>query len=506
VPGLPRSLPPNGGDGRPPAPVAIPPAIPAAFRREAGMPDPSYARAIDQHIEDILRTPEDAPVRNYFENNVVKFVQVLRHLGIRVSSAETVDAINALTLVEVVLRPQVRAALRAMLVKDPDEQFIFDRAFDLFFVPGEEKAARIEVRQFQQAQAAAQLEYAERELRFQDSPLSLTDDQKAAYSKMAEEQKQKLKSFLEQSSAGHKVDHTFQPLIENIVRGHLERWKKQYEEAHGPLLRQERLTGDQELDQIIDEILTGSGEEKDPILSEDMKNIPDRDVPKVTLIIKKLTRRLATRISRRFRMTRKRRQVDLRRTIRSNIRYGGAMLDLKFRKRRIDKPDLLLFCDVSGSMAKYASFVLQFTYGLSSVVRGIESFIFAEDLERVTTFFTQKRPFEETMAAIMNQSVVWGKGTDLARALRTFLVRHRQVLTADTIIIIVSDTKTVSAAQAADTLAVMRRRVRDVLWLNTLPRAEWDDVGSVEFFRGLCQMFECYTLVHLEKILRHQMA
>lgn len=481
--------------------------LPERLRREpGGGPPPEYIRAIDRHIDDILHTPQDSKVRNYFENNIVKFIQVLRHLGIRVSSAETVDAINALTMVDIVIRPQVKAALRATLVKDPDEQFIFDRAFDLFFVPVEEKAARIEMREFRDAEAAAQMQYAERELRFQDQPLDLTDEQKAAYSKMGEEQKQKLKEFLDQSSGGHKVDQSFQPLIENIVRGHLERWKKQYEEEHGAIMKQNQLTGDQELDQIIEEVLSGTGEERDPILYEDMKNIPEKDIPKVTLIIKKLTRRLATRISRRYRMTRKRQRVDLRRTIRSNIRYGGTMFDLQYKSKKVEKPDILLICDVSGSMAKYASFVLQFIYGLSSVVRGIESFIFSEDLERVTPFFNEKRPFEETMAGIMNQSGVWGKGTDLVRALRTFHLKYRQTLTSDTIIIVVSDTKTLSAPEAAAIVGTMRRRVKDIIWLNTLPEREWPDVSSVECFREYCEMFECYTLAHLEKILRTQMA
>ena len=52
----------------------------------------------------------------------------------------------------------------------------------------------------------------------------------------------------------------------------------------------------------------------------------------------------------------------------------------------------------------------------------------------------------------------------------------------------------------------MRRRVRDVIWLNTLPHNEWGGLGSVEAFRRNSEMFECYTLAHLERIMRRQMA
>jgi hypothetical protein len=462
-------------------------------------------RFVQSYAEGVVDVNErgGTEVPNYLENNLVKFIQVLRHLGIRASSAEAIEALQAIELIDVLNRREVKSALRATLVKDLDEQSIFDRAFDLFFVPEDKKTERIEVRTHKKAARAQQLRQAEEDLKFQGEKLALSEEQKAAYGRLGEGQKQKLKDFLTQSSGGHKVDRSFQPMIENIVRGHLERWRRQMETEFR--VDEDDLTGDEELDEIIEEILAGTGEDNDPILYEDMRNIADKDIPKVTLIIKRLTRRLATRISRRYRMTRKRQKVDLRRTIRSNIRYGGTPFDLKYKSKRVQKPKILLICDISGSMARYASFVLQFIYGLSSVVRGIESFIFSENLERVTPYFDAKRPFEETMAEVINHSVIWGKGTDLVTSLQTFRRYHKQLLTSDTIVIIVSDTKTLAANEAAAILAGIKRRVRDVIWLNTLPRSEWTGLSSVEAFRKNSQMFECYTLAHLEKIIRRQM-
>ncbi|MHB0884835.1 MAG: vWA domain-containing protein [Bacillota bacterium] len=471
--------------------------------REA--PDPRQ-RFNQDYAEGVVDVQErgGARVPDYLENNLVKFIQVLRHLGIRVSSAEALEGLQAVELVDIMSRPEVKTALRATLVKDLDEIPIFDRAFDLFFVPEEKKTERLEVRTHKKTARAQQLKQAEDDLKFQGDKLTLSEEQRATYARLGDTQKQKLKDFLAQSSGGHKVDKSFQPMIENIVRGHLERWRHQMEAEF--TVDDEDLTGDEELDEIIEQILAGTGEDNDPILYEDMRNIPDKDIPKVTLIIKRLTRRLATRISRRYRMTRKRQRVDLRRTIRSSIRYGGAPFDLKFKSRRVQKPKILLICDVSGSMARYASFILQFIYGLSSVVRGIESFIFSENLERVTPYFETKRPFEETMAEVINHSVVWGKGTDLVTSLQTFRRQYKQLLSSDTILIIVSDTKTLAANEAAGILAAMRRRVRDVIWLNTLPHNEWGGLGSVEAFRKNSEMFECYTLDHLERIMRRQMA
>ena len=186
-------------------------------------------------------------------------------------------------------------------------------------------------------------------------------------------------------------------------------------------------------------------------------------------------------------------------------RYGGTLLELKYRTRKVQKPRLLLICDVSASMARYAVFVIQFIYGLSNVIRNIESFIFSEDLERVTPYFRNGSGFAETMSKLMNQSGQWGRATNLHTSLTTFLGSHQHLLAPDVFVIIVSDTKTLDAPEAARDLKEIRGRVRDVIWLNTLPRKEWKELPAVLDFQKYCRMFECYTLAHLNKVLRGQM-
>ena len=77
-------------------------------------------------------------MKNYLEVNVVRFIHLLRHAGIRIGSGEVIDALNALTLLDLTDREAVRAALKATLVKRPGEQQVFDKAFDIFFAPPEQ--------------------------------------------------------------------------------------------------------------------------------------------------------------------------------------------------------------------------------------------------------------------------------------------------------------------------------------------------------------------------------
>ncbi|MDA8227751.1 MAG: VWA domain-containing protein, partial [Desulfitobacterium hafniense] len=266
------------------------------------------------------------------------------------------------------------------------------------------------------------------------------------------------------------------------------------------------LTGTDELDSVIEGVRDSYFGLDEEIHYQDIQKIADQDFDKAGLIIRKLTRSLATRISRRYRQSKKKQKLDIRRTIRKNIKYGGTLLELKYKTKRIHKPELLLLCDVSASMARYAGFILHFVYGLSSVVDNIESFVFSEDLDRITSAFEQDQSFATTMADIMNQSRELGRGTDLNLALTKLLKNHGQLLTKKRIIIIVSDTKTLAPDKAASQLADIQARVREIIWLNTLPKRDWKSSKAIDLFRNNCVMFECYTLAHLEKVIHNKLS
>ncbi len=470
----------------------------------------------------------------FLQENLVRFVHVLRHLGVPVNPAETVDALAAVELIDLADRSEFRAALRSTLVKTETHAPLFDRAFDLFFARPEERRARVDDRRRARMARADAVERARAELRFQGRILELSPEQLEAYTRLGEVQRERLRDFLAESSSGNNVDAEFQPLIESIVRGHLDRLRREMDPG-----RRSRpdLTGDEDLDTVIEGALDGSAETgADPLLHLDMKDIAEVDLPRASRLIRRLARRLATRLSRRYRETRKRRRPNMRRTIRSNIRHGGVLFDLRFRERKVTRPRLLLICDVSGSMARYTVFILEFVFGLGAAVRGVEAFLFSEQLERITDRIAghpwgtkpagspgaggladgsghgpssrrRRGPggtpqFAQVADQVVGESRVWGKGTDLGAALETLLAEHERVLTRDTVVIVVSDTKTLGADMAAGILAGLRPRVREILWLNTLPREEWPEQRTAALFARTASMHECNTLAHLERVIR----
>lgn len=453
-----------------------------------------------------------------FFGQLARFVAVLRSLGLNTGTAELNDAARALAAVDVLDREQFRLALRATLVKRQRDARAFDLAFDSFFVPDQAKEQR---RQQEAEEAARQeqlMEDSANELKEGVSrsggdwaggateQLQLTDEQLQTYARLPEKERQKINDLLE-SYRGNPVNDPSN-LIAQVVEASLDYWRyhlNRQDEEQGLATRQQQVqyTGDENVDEVVRAVSRDlAAEPEESLLERDMRTIGEQDMPRVTVLLRKMAVRLATGLSRRYRSSRKKQAIDIRRTVRGSVQYGGIPLYLRYRSKRVQKPRLLLICDVSASMAMYARLIVQFLYGLADVVRDIETFIFSEDLERVTPQLRRNLGFAGTMSAIMAQSGQWGKTTNLAQSLHTFLGRYHNLFTKNTYVIIVSDTKTQQAEDTTRQLAEMKRHVRDVLWLNTLPRSKWRDVSTVALFSREVRMLESNTLSQLERSLR----
>ncbi|MEW6424050.1 MAG: VWA domain-containing protein [Bacillota bacterium] len=437
---------------------------------------------------------------------VAQFVHILRQLGVRVSIAETMDVYEALTHVDLLDKRQVKGALRALLVKNPYDWLIFNQAFEFFFLPGEVKQECLDAYRRQKEAEEEGLKATAAELsqlfrpwqEYIPEKYQLTRENIKTFARLPEQEQKRLQEIVAQMR-GNPVNNPGE-LIARVVQAALNYWRyyllKRQAQSGGTLLPEGRLVAGAHFCRNPEEQL----------LHEDMQNIKDENLPKITALIQQLSSRLASRLSRRYQKSRRARIIDIRRTIRQNIRYGGAPLELRYRSRRPRHPKIVLICDVSASMARYARFVLQFIYGLSSAGQKVESFIFSEDLERITPFFRRRQGFAETMTTLINGSRQWGQTTNFYAALQTFLRNYRKLIEPGAIFLVVSDTKTVSWAEAAGLLAEISRKVRDVVWLNPVPVSGWASLPALSAFQKSARMYECYTLFHLEKIFRKKIA
>lgn len=132
-------------------------------------------------------------------------------------------------------------------------------------------------------------------------------------------------------------------------------------------------------------------------------------------------------------------QVDLRRTLRQNLRFGGELVQLAHRERRVKRRPLVLICDISGSMERYARVLLQFVYIATSRLDRVESFVFSTQLTRITRQLRSRnvdQALNEAAAAMPD----WGGGTRIGEAIRRFNYDwSRRVLGQGAVVLIISD-------------------------------------------------------------------
>jgi uncharacterized protein with von Willebrand factor type A (vWA) domain len=183
--------------------------------------------------------------------------------------------------------------------------------------------------------------------------------------------------------------------------------------------------------------------------------------------------KIATQISRRKKIARKGAVVDPRSTLRRSMKYGGEVIELAHRKRRIKKTKVVLLCDVSGSMDCYSRFLIQFMYGLQNELWGVETFVFSTSLSRITHLIRTKN-IVDALEKISGSILGWSGGTNIGRSLHTFnrnfapsMVTHR------TVVVVISDgwdRGDVSLLEKE--MQDIKRRAKKIIWLNPLLASE----------------------------------
>ena len=179
--------------------------------------------------------------------------------------------------------------------------------------------------------------------------------------------------------------------------------------------------------------------------------------------------KIATQISRRKKVSRKGDTVDPRWTMRKSMKYGGEVIELVQRKRRIKKTKVVLLCDVSGSMDCYSRFLIQFMYGLQNELWGVETFVFSTSLSRITHLIRTK-DIGNALEKISSSILGWSGGTNIGRSLHTFnrnfapsMVTHR------TVVVIISDGWDRGEVSVLEReMQDLKRRCKKIIWLNPL--------------------------------------
>jgi uncharacterized protein with von Willebrand factor type A (vWA) domain len=217
-----------------------------------------------------------------------------------------------------------------------------------------------------------------------------------------------------------------------------------------------------------------------------------------------LARKLAVRLARKRRHGR-RGPLDFRNTIRHSLSYGGVPAEPKFRFPRPSKPEILVVADISGSVAAFARFTLQFVYAISSQFSRVRAFVFIDGIDEVTSMFEGTDDITQAIHRVNTEAdVVWVDGhSDYGHAFQTFWDRWGPEITPKTSVILLGDARNNYHSSQAWIVKELRQRARHVYWLNPEPRSYWDTGDSIvsEYGTHCDGVFECRNLRQLERFV-----
>lgn len=414
---------------------------------------------------------------------LAEFSSLLRREGLAVGVQETADAGQILSCLDLTDRETVRGALQAVYAKNREEQAVFRRAFDGFFVSLEQREALRRRHEAEARELAQRRAQAEQELRVNGKPMELREDLREVYVRMDEEKREQLRQMMERTRG--LLGRNPEKLYGNFVRSVFTRF----------LLEQQM---------ALEDAAVGV-EPADPdlaLLYRDISKFREADVPRAAALIASISRQVDAELSRRKRGRSHSGKLNFRRTIRKGLETGGSFYRLSYRRRRRTRQRLVLLCDVSGSMLQFSEFALRFLKSMSEVSEASEIYLFSEEVRLVDPFALQNM---DAFRDYVRASGLFGRGTDLGSALECLCRRRPAVLGSSTTLIILSDTKTINLPRAAQSLAEARRQAGKVLWLNPIPERKWPYMRSIQTMSALCQMVPCSTLEELARACRKMM-
>jgi uncharacterized protein with von Willebrand factor type A (vWA) domain len=202
-----------------------------------------------------------------------------------------------------------------------------------------------------------------------------------------------------------------------------------------------------------------------------------------------LQRRLRVRLGRRIRRA-KAGRIDLRRTLRASIQHGGALIDLRFRARRPRHIDLLVLADISGSVHYATNLMLELLAGAAACFRRVRNFVFIDRL--ATADF-------ERGHLVMSPNLDLHARSDFGRVLLEVAKRHPALINPATVLVILGDGRNNRRPARADILRDLTQRCRGTIWLNPEPVARWGtgDSAIASYCKVVDSLLACGNLHEL---------
>jgi uncharacterized protein with von Willebrand factor type A (vWA) domain len=450
--------------------------------------------------------------------NLHRFFRAARGAGVRLSPAESIDAMRAVSKVGLADRTVLRDTFLLTLAKTQDEKKALGDCFDLFFDQPEPQTPP-------EDNKAEDGQTDEREPDGSNSgsdslgDRSGGDEQADSLGQLAQMLLSQDRNEISAAIAGAAAAASLSDIRYFTQRGifsnrileqmGIQRLRDDLDNltATNPAMA-ERLTDALDglrgtvRDTVSQALMLYGREEAENLRNEILRNAPlSRIEPRQVEQMRRLIRQIARRLRERYSKPRKRQRrghLDVRRTIRRNAAWGGVPFLTAWKRRHRDRPKIVAICDVSGSVARVSDFFLLLIHSLHEVVDDVRSFAFSGHLIEVSDILESKSP-EGAMAEIMSK-VGFGS-SDYGNSFDDFEHGWMSAVTPQTTVIILGDARSNNLDPRADILKRIAERSKRLVWLNPEGRMAWGwgDSEMPRYATFCTTVRQCATAHQLER-------
>ncbi len=457
--------------------------------------------------------------------HLVGFVEALRGVGISVGPSETVDAGRVMATLGLGDREVLREGIACAVLRRPDHRETYDAMFDLWFPAA--LGARTVVLEDEADEA-------------QDDNSLPPDD--------VEAMRQMLLDLLTENPDLAEMDERLVALIARIVEAY-----GKYSSSRGPSFSSYQALKAMALDELEGKLLAGLlapyGDEPTPTQEQiakalaaqritQLRKMVDAETKRRTAeqlgrdhvqmygvpqlsenveflrasgeqlrqmrrVVAPLARTLATRLAARRRRTRAG-SIDLRKTLRKSMSTGGVPIDLVLAKPRPARPELVVLCDVSGSVAGFSHFTLLLVHALRQQFSRVRVFAFIDTTDEVTHMFGPEADLAVAIQRITREAGVYSRDghSDYGNAFASFVQSFPNVLSPRSSLLVLGDGRTNYRNPETELLAHMVTASRHAHWLNPEPKHLWGSGDSaVSRFQEVITMHECRSAKQLAAVI-----
>jgi len=443
------------------------------------------------------------------QKKILEFTNILRKSGIRVSTAEAIDAFEALDELSIDDREIFRDALRTTMVKRGEEVPTFDELFELYWsgfydnlretfgeAAGSLSALGLDLEELLK-RIAQQIQG------MQGDPGELSELARAMLTGDLSVLEQMIRAAAEQAGAGR---------IENFLQvGFFSRRTLEQMNAEGAAQELRDLAARLEaagmspeevgaLRRLIDALMEAARRavrayterelqkqnhdymekfRRETLLEKSFYHLTEDEIRKMREVVERLAQKIKNILSIRRRRL-KRGKLDLHQTLRRNMSHGGIPFELVFKQRKKDRPKLVILCDISSSVANVSRFMLQFVYSLQEAFTKIRAFVFVAELGEVTHVL-QDGEIGEAIEKVLEGGDVINVYTrsNFGHAFHHFWQNFLSAVDAKTTVLILGDARNNYNDPRAWCLRDIHNKAKNVVWLNPESPSAWGFGDSV---------------------------